>query len=152
MICLLYILKWHLTDDLAHKKCFLTTLQKRLNIVSVYKNTLTFEEWAQAILNIKVNDIADKWEVLQVCQHLANHRVVIFMVWNHFQFLLKISKMLFISAIKQGHIFIITLSINLTIRWLVQKKKSCICHLTALALSISYTGTAIKRLVYKFWI
>ena len=92
MVCLLYILKWHPADDLAYKKCSLTTLRKRLNIVSVYENTLTSKEWAQAILNIKVDDIADKWGVLQVCQHLANHRVVISQYGITFSFYLKYLK------------------------------------------------------------
>lgn len=60
-----------------HRKHTLTTLRKRLGIVSICKNTSTPEEQAQAILDIKVDDIAGKWGVLQVRQRLANHEVLI---------------------------------------------------------------------------
>jgi hypothetical protein len=64
---------WHT----AHRKRTLTTLRKRLGIVSIRKNTSTPEERAQALLDIKVDDIVGKWGVPQVRQRLANRGVLV---------------------------------------------------------------------------
>jgi len=77
-------------DDLAHRKCTLTTLQKSLGIVGVYKNTSIPEEQSQAILDIKADDIVGKWGVLQVCEHLANHGALISWYGISFHFYLYI--------------------------------------------------------------
>ena len=77
----MYASKKHPDSDVlglsAHRKRTLSTLRKRLGIVSVRKNTSTPEERVQALLDIKADDIAGKWGVLQVRQHLANRGVLI---------------------------------------------------------------------------
>jgi hypothetical protein len=64
----------------------LTTLRKRLGIVSIRKNTSTPEERAQALLDIKANDIVGKWGVPQVRQRLANCGVLMSRCGNTFHF------------------------------------------------------------------
>ena len=51
------------------------SLRKRLQIPSVRKNTLSAEERAQALLDIKVDDRVGMWGVAQVRQRLANRGV-----------------------------------------------------------------------------
>jgi hypothetical protein len=66
-----------LFPELDIRKRTLTTLRKRLGIVSIRKNTSTPEERAQALLDIKADDIVGKWGVPQVRQRLANRGVLI---------------------------------------------------------------------------
>lgn len=61
----------------VHRKRTLSTLRKRLGIASVRKNNSTPEERAQALLDIKVDDIAGRWGVPQVRQRLANRGILV---------------------------------------------------------------------------
>ena len=63
--------------NLVHRKRTLSTLRKRLGIASVRKKNSTPEERAQALLDIKVDDIAGRWGVPQVRQCLVNHGILI---------------------------------------------------------------------------
>lgn len=61
---------------LSTRRRTLFSLRKRLQIPSVRKNTLSPEERAQALLDIKVDDRVGMWGVAQVRQRLANRGVL----------------------------------------------------------------------------
>ena len=55
----------------------LSSLQKMLGIVSVHKNNSMPEQHVQALLDIKIDDIAGWWGVPQVQQCLANTGILV---------------------------------------------------------------------------